>query len=50
MTNIEEFYFPDNYTFTAEMGLNIAVAFTPYDSNEEYALPPEIGELVYIRS
>ena len=50
LTNIEEFYFPESYTFTAEMGLNFAVAFTPYDSESEYALPPEIGELVFIRS
>ena len=32
-------------TFTAEEGFNFAVAFSAFDSETEYDLPPEIGEV-----
>ena len=45
MTYEKEAHYEDSYTFTAEQGLNIAVAFSAYDTETEPILPPEIGNL-----
>ena len=42
-----EYFFADTEVFSASQGLKIAVAFTGYDNEQEYALPSEIGELVF---
>ena len=39
-------YFDHNFQFTAAEGLNVAVAFTAYDSETEWILDESYGELV----
>ena len=43
LTSKDESHFSESHTFTAEEGLNFAVAFTAYDSETEPILHPEIG-------
>lgn len=38
LTSIKDLYFTDEDQFDNTMGLNIAVAFTPYDSSTEWNL------------
>ena len=47
VTATNEYFFSDSDVFDASQGLKIAVAFTGYDNEQEYALPPEIGELTF---
>ena len=41
------FNFEDNYTFSADQGLNIAVGLTAFDDETEPILDPSIGEIVF---
>ena len=41
-------YFNDSYVFGYDDGLNIAVAFTAYDSETENILDKSYGEIVFI--
>ena len=50
LSSKDESHFPESQIFTAEEGLNFAVAFTAYDNETEPILPPEIGEIKFIRS
>ena len=45
MYSSEDMYFNDADLFTHKMGLNIAVAFSAYDSEEEWVLDPAYGSL-----
>ena len=47
VTATNEYFYADTAVFDASQGLKIAVAFTGYDNEQEYALPPEIGELIF---
>ena len=46
LSSIKDLYFTDEDQFDYTMGLNIAVAFTPYDSSTEWNLDSQFGELV----
>ena len=46
LSTIKDSYFTDDDHFSYEQGLNIAVAFTKYDSEREPILIPQIGEIV----
>ena len=45
LSAVNRFNYEDSYMFTAEKGLNIAVAFTAYDTETEPILDPSIGEV-----
>ena len=47
LTSELDMHYDDTEEFTYENGLNIAVAFTAYDSETEWILLPEYGELVF---
>ena len=49
LSAILRFNFEDDYTFTADSGLNIAVGFTAYDDETEPTLDPSIGEVQFRR-
>lgn len=42
--------FDDQYVFNFAQGLNIAVAFTAFDNEEENILDPAIGRVVFRRN
>lgn len=46
LSTIKDSYFTDDDHFSYEQGLNIAVAFTAYDSERDPILIPQIGEIV----
>ena len=43
----EILFFEDKDVFGIDKGMNIAVAFTAYDSTTEYELDPSYGEIVF---
>lgn len=47
LSTINDMAFDPDYVFNYEMGFNIAMAFTAYDSNPEEILVPEIGEIKF---
>ena len=47
MTSIKDSFFSLDYKFGYELGLNIAVAFTAFDTEKENILRPDIGRIVY---
>ena len=47
VTATNEYFFPETESFNESNGLKFAVAFTGYDNELEWALPPEIGELLF---
>ena len=47
MSSIQSNYFDDSYIFGYEDGLNVAVAFTAYDSETEPILDKSYGELLF---
>ena len=49
MSTINDNYFTPNDKITSANGLNIAVAFTKYDSDTEDILDPTYGEIVFMR-
>ena len=48
MSTINDNYFTPNDKITSANGLNIAVAFTKYDSDTEDILDPTYGEIVFM--
>ena len=46
-TTLNYNYVSSSYVFDAEKGLDIAVAFTAYDNEEEIILDKTIGELAF---
>ena len=49
LSTVEEFHFEELDLFTTKQGLQIAVAFTGFNSNTEYELDPAYGELIFNR-
>ena len=47
LSTIHKLYFDEDYTFCYENGLNLAVAFTAYDDQQEWVLDRRYGELVF---
>ena len=45
MLSTKDMYFTDADKFTNKMGINIAAAFTAYDSETEWVLDPRYGSL-----
>ena len=43
----DEYFFSESQVFNDQSGLKFAVAFTGYDDEREWILPPEIGELIF---
>ena len=46
LSSVKDLYFKDDNEFDYSLGLNIAVAFTPYDSSTDWNLEAKYGELV----
>lgn len=47
LSTVNDLHFTDDDVFSYENGLNIAVAFTAYDSEEKWILDPTYGELIF---
>ena len=47
LSAVNDFHFTDDDIFSYKNGLNIAVAFTAYDSEESWILDETYGELVF---
>ena len=47
ITATSEYFFAETDVFNESQGLNIAMAFTGYDNEEEWILPREIGALMF---
>ena len=47
MTSIQDSFFSLDHRFDYEHGLNIAAAFTAFDSETENILRPDIGRIVF---
>ena len=47
ITSTDEYFFAETEVFNADQGLKVAIAFTGYDNEQEWILPPEIGTLIY---
>ena len=47
ITATSEYFFAETDDFNESQGLNIAMAFTGYDNEEEWILPREIGTLMF---
>ena len=46
LSAVKDLVFNDDTKFNYSDGLNIAVAFTQFNNNEEWELTPDYGELV----
>ena len=47
VSSVKNMHFDYSFVFEAKNGLNVAAAFTSYDSEREWILEPEYGELVF---
>ena len=47
LSTVKEGFFDDDYVFSHENGLGIAVAFTGYNNEREWSLDPSYGNLVF---
>lgn len=47
MSSVKDLHYDDGFIFDYSKGMNIAVAFTAFDSEENYILDPSYGELVF---
>ena len=47
LSTVNKLFFPDDESFTFDNGLNIAVAFSAYDSEQEWVLDRRYGELYF---
>ena len=48
MSSIQYSYFNETEVFDFDQGLNLAIAFTAFDSEDEPILDKSIGEIVYL--
>ena len=49
MTSTQKRHYDENYVFNYEQGMNLAFAFTAYDSETENILLPEYGKISFNR-
>ena len=49
MTSTQNDFYDSNFTFDYSAGLNLAFAFTAYDSETEDILDPSYGKISFIR-
>ena len=47
LSTINDYYYSDDFIFSHENGLAIAVAFTAYDTERSWSLDPAYGEIVF---
>lgn len=47
LSTINDQFYSDDFIFSYENGLNIAVAFTAYDQEQEWILDPTYGSLIF---
>ena len=49
MRTVNDYHFADDEVFGYEEGMNVAVALTAWDYNEDYLLDSTYGELVFYK-